>query len=437
MFDKHFIGQNAAGITAAPQFAPISKVVLLVDDERSYVAGDNTGREMELTCPYGSQDMANDLLTRLQGYAYRPMTAQDALLDPAAELGDGVTVGGIYTVLAEMDTMFDMHCAADIAAPGEDEVDSEYKYQTPEKRFERQLAATRSLITKTAEEVGLKVEGLEGQYTALSVTLNDVTVTDDEGTTRIKGSSIETDTLYVQAAHITGKLKASQINATNLEVDAANITGTLVAQELIGETVVLRDQNEEPAGSLTIGDSSSADYRVELRSGGALYLGADNGAVWLEAEESALGVSSSGITAVGDLLPESDKTYDLGAGGLSWDNVYAVTCKATSSDANKKNSIEDLPDKYVAMFDLLRPVRFKYNSGTSGRYHAGYIAQEVKTAMDAVNLDASEFGGWIMDKDRDGNEIYMLRYGEFDAIRDAKIKQLEARVARLEAGYGI
>ena len=489
MFDKHFIGQNAAGITAAPQFAPISKVVLLVDDERSYVAGNNTGREMELTCPYGSQAMANDLLTRLQGYAYRPMTAQDALLDPAAELGDGVTVGGVYTILAEMDTLFDMHCAADIAAPGEDEVDSEYKYQSPEKRLERQLATTRSLITKTAEEIGLKVEGLEGRYTALSVTLDGVTVTDEEGTTRIKGSSVETSTLKVTEANISGTLSASKVNLTgaitwgDLGTDVKNeindayamaedaeaaaadaadtvdgwrynggtyidgsmvMAGTVIAGSLIGGEVGLLTAAERQAGGIEITGSSSSSYAIELYSNAALRLAAygSYAAAYLEAGGSAaLGISVVGslgyLVSVNRSLIPADSNLYCGMASYKWEAVYAETETIQTSDANRKTDIEALPEKYLTMFDLLTPKRARMKNGTSGRYHPCYIAQDVKAAMDAAGVDSLEFGGWVRDYDEDGNEIYMLRYGEFDAIRDAKIKQLDARLTRLEAAYGI
>ena len=225
MYNKIHIGQNAAEVLKAPSFKPISKVAVLVDDKNEYVSGDDTGRTLEVTCPYGSQGMADNLLTQLKGYVYRPMTAQDALLDPAAEIGDGVTVGGVYTILAQIDTMFDMHCAADIAAPGEEELETEYVYQTPEKRLERQLAQTRSLITKTAEEIGLKVEGVDGRVTSLSLdldgvsaevrgledefvalalTMDGVTITDSSGTTRIRGSSIDVSTLNVHDINFSG-----------------------------------------------------------------------------------------------------------------------------------------------------------------------------------------------------------------------------------------
>ena len=82
----------------------------------------------------------------------------------------------------------------------------------------------------------------------------------------------------------------------------------------------------------------------------------------------------------------------------------------------------------------LIPSRYKINSGTSGRYHVGFIAQEVEEAMNSAGIDAQEFGGFVKDKAEDGSDIYMLRYEEFIGILTAKIKQLEARLSALEGG---
>ena len=65
------------------------------------------------------------------------------------------------------------------------------------------------------DEISLELQGVASQYTKLAVTLEGVTVTDETtGITRIKGGSIETDTLYVNAANILGTLSAGQINMT-------------------------------------------------------------------------------------------------------------------------------------------------------------------------------------------------------------------------------
>ena len=128
-----------------------------------------------------------------------------------------------------------------------------------------------------------------------------------------------------------------------------------------------------------------------------------------------------------------NKNLDLGYSSKKWKDIYAINSTIITSDRNEKHSIEDLPEKYVSLIDLIKPKRFKLNSGTSDRYHIGYIAQEVEEAMLEVGIDGREFGGFVKNVDAEGNDIYMLRYGEFDAIYLAKIRQLDSRIASLEA----
>ena len=106
----------------------ISRVNLNVDSDTYYTSGDDTGRTLEVTCPWGTQAMADSILAAVKDYDYTPYTATDALLDPATEIGDAVTVGGIYSVLANLDTVFDRACAPSISAPESDEIDDEYPY---------------------------------------------------------------------------------------------------------------------------------------------------------------------------------------------------------------------------------------------------------------------------------------------------------------------
>lgn len=111
--------------------------------------------------------------------------------------------------------------------------------------------------------------------------------------------------------------------------------------------------------------------------------------------------------------------------------VYlASSGAAVTSDERKKNSIEALPEAYEVMLDKLTPVRYKYNDGTSGRYHAGFRAQEVKEALEAAGLTTQDFGGFV-DLNGDGTELGLI-YAEFIAILLQKIKRQERRIAALE-----
>ena len=176
MSDKVFLGTRMAQLDTSPSLAPVSKVILAVDSENAYIAGDDTGRTIEVTCPYGTQAMANNILAALSAYTYTPAMAQDAILDPAAEIGDGLTMGGVYTVLAQSTLTFDGLMTSDAGAPGQAEQESEYKYQSPViADINWQLAETRSLISKTSEEILLKVENeLEGLSSSFSVQLQQI-----------------------------------------------------------------------------------------------------------------------------------------------------------------------------------------------------------------------------------------------------------------------
>ena len=207
MSEKYYVGKDVTSFSDKGKYKPISRVTLLVDDENSLTAGDDTGMEVIASCPHATQPMVNALLQTMKGYQYQAYEAGAANIDPAAELGDGVTGGGIYSPLSKLSD--DGRGYAGISSPGEAEMEDEYPsegYITQE--FNRKIAETRSAITKTSEEIMLKVEGIDGKYTELKTTVDGVTITDQSGTTKIKGSSIET------ASIATNAISADQVNLT-------------------------------------------------------------------------------------------------------------------------------------------------------------------------------------------------------------------------------
>lgn len=218
--DKTYLGRRLAKFSPGIASKPISKVELLNDTgDVVGVSGSDTGRTLTALQPDGTNAMAAAILAKVSGYKHIGYEGSKALLDPAVELGDAVTVDGHYVPLIALDMTFDPLLAPDISAPDADELDDEYPYKSPTQRqIERNFAKARSLITKTSEEIMLKVEGIDGKYTEVKTTLNGLTVTDASGTTKINGSSIKTDNLYVAAANITGTLTADQIQTGSIRV---------------------------------------------------------------------------------------------------------------------------------------------------------------------------------------------------------------------------
>ena len=315
MSDKYYVGGDITSFSDNGKYKPISRVTLLVDDENSLTAGDDTGMEIVASCPHATQPMVNALLQTMKGYQYQAYEAGAANIDPAAELGDGVTVGGIYSPLSKLSD--DGRGYAGISSPGEAEMEDEYPaegYITQE--FNRKIAETRSTITKTSEAIMLKVEGIDGKYTEVKTTLDGLTVTDESGTTKINGSSIKTDNLYVDAANINGTLTADQIQTGSIRVgdlkDGANYATktyvdnnaglsqsevdsridtyidetSITAEKLRGRTVELLASSNQAIGSIELAYSTTGygiaintTYGgIQLNSGGKIYLSAYDGA---------------------------------------------------------------------------------------------------------------------------------------------------------------
>jgi phage minor structural protein len=104
--------------------------------------------------------------------------------------------------------------------------------------------------------------------------------------------------------------------------------------------------------------------------------------------------------------------------------------EVVTSDRRNKHSIEELPDAYVEALDKMTPVRFKYNEGTSDRYHVGFIAQDVEAALTEAGLCGKDFGGFV-DLNGDG-ETLGLAYDEFIGLLFQKIRKLEKKIKAIE-----
>ena len=205
MSDKYYVGGDITSFSDNGKYKPISRVTLLVDDENSLTAGDDTGMEVIASCPHATQPMVNALLQTMKGYQYQAYEAGAANIDPAAELGDGVTVGGIYSPLSKLSD--DGRGYAGISSPGEAEMEDEYPaegYITQE--FNRKIAETRTTITKTSEEINLKVKGIDGRVSDITQTVDGISLSVTSASSP-DGQTTATITLKVGPNNYTGYIK--------------------------------------------------------------------------------------------------------------------------------------------------------------------------------------------------------------------------------------
>lgn len=286
--DKTFVGLDITGFENTGKYRPVSRVTLLVDDENVYTAGDDTGLELTASCPHATQEMANALLAQLQGYQYQSFTADAANLDPAAELGDGVTVNGIYSIISQLDD--DGRGFPDISSPGEVALEEEYPAAGPmTQEFNRQIAETRSQITKTAEEIRLEVENeLEGLSASFSVQLDSIT-------SQITGLDGQVSTIQQTVSSITSQITGLDGQVSQIEQYVDSITLS-VTNGSDSSTIQLK------AGSTTISSANITFNGMvtfnDLSTGGSSVI---NGANITTGMISADRINLTGAITWGDL----------------------------------------------------------------------------------------------------------------------------------------
>lgn len=297
MNGKVFVGQKALSLTEYEKTAPISGVILWVDDENCYEAGDETGTVIEQDCPYATQQMANNLLATLQGYSYQGLEANGAKVSPIAELGDGITVNGLYTQLAYQNIRFSTGEVMDVAAPGSDETLHEYKTEgETTKWFSHQIAETRSLISKTSEEILLKVEneleglsssfsvqlqqiqsqvtGLNGQVSSITQKVDNITLSVSNGSTSssislsVGGVTVSSQTIQMNGlvtftglANGTTTIDGACIKTGTIEAERLNLTGAITFSDLDTNTRGVINSASNNA-STALSTAASVDMKV-------------------------------------------------------------------------------------------------------------------------------------------------------------------------------
>lgn len=405
----------------------VTRVNLNVDDDNYYTAGNDTGQTIEVTCPWGTQAMADSILASIQGYQYKPYTAIDALLDPAAEIGDAVTVGGIYSVIANVDTVFDRACAPSISAPESDEIDDEYPYESRERKdINRQLAQTRAAITKTADEIMLTVEGLDNEISLIDQKVDSITlsVSNGESSSQIRlmvnGISVSSQTI-----RFTGDVVFESDLSSGYTLISGDCirTGQISANyiHLGGQMDVYQTASGNVFGGyigymsgMTASGSSTAGIAIASSNEAAVVICTTNGA-------------RMGYDGVSTVVCTSNQVSIRG------DSVFINGMEQTSSDGRIKTEKQYDVDDYLNVFDKLKPCTFVYEGHT--RRHMGLIAQEVQETVAKEGIDEKNFAAicTIPESEDFPDGLYTLRYGEIQIMTIAKVQQLNRRLSELEA----
>ena len=224
-----YLGNSVKTLDASPEFQPVSQIILIVDENTTYTAGNTTGRTLTAECPWGTQAMANAMLARLNGYIYRPYDATDALLNPAMELGDAVNVGDdIFGGIYKRGINFNGLLTAEISAPQDEELDHEYPWASPEQRqIDRNYKVVNDLIEANYSELSIQASQISASVTQVS---NDVTALDNSKLNAKQTSNTMSWSLDANGFYINNAKTANSSNFKfKVDSSGASVNGTIVA----------------------------------------------------------------------------------------------------------------------------------------------------------------------------------------------------------------
>jgi hypothetical protein len=303
-----------------------------------------------------------------------------------------------------------------------------------------------SQITQLSNSINLKVS-VGDVSSQLSVESGQITINSNRlvvNSTNFK--------LYANGdAEFSGKVKGAEISSSRMYStgDYGGVTiekGHVACGELSGAYCWV-DQ-----GAISISDQSHS--RTTLISGGQISLNAPNAYLLINGVQpsmpghthSVLQDGSYQLNWAGSACLFAWSGQNLGQSSYRWGTVYLSSAPSVSSDRNLKHDIEDLPRVYKELILRLKPMRFKYNDGDSGRYHLGFISQDVEEVLQELGMDSQEFAGFIKSPiyeimDENGvydtsstitGYIYMLRYEEFIAPAIAVIQEQSTKILDFE-----
>lgn len=463
MNEKHFIGTSVSSFERYDDIGPISGIALVVDEENEYQAGDQTGYVLEIECPYGTQSMANNILASVQGKTYKGFRATGAALPPLAELGDAVTVNGVYSMLAYRNVKFGSGHRSEIAAPGENELEHEYPYLSPtSQKINRKLAAISTQITKTAEAIELKVQATDNRVSALSLTIDQFETRIQNAENQVSSISQKVDSIKLSVSNETvsstiklmagsAVISSQEIKMTGLvtftdlstegktTIHGGNIeTETLRVNNLYGSYVYLNTQDDSVAGVISISGSDTSDFAVDMSSYGAMRMTAESGAVYLASYTSKvyssyvqIGNFEVSIGPSGAILrPGADSAVDLGASRYYWNNIYCRTSSIDLSDRNCKKNINYDMDRYSELFDRIKPCSYMFEDGE--RTHWGMISQEFEQSIHECGFTNMDIAAFCRDEMPDGSYRYAIRYAEFIPLLVWEVQKLKEKIRKLE-----
>ena len=214
---KTTVGRELMTLDVSPQFTAYSGVEIIVDDDTSYFAGNRSGRVLTIHNEWGTQAQASAILNSLQtrGFQYQPYKATGVMLNPAAVIGDGISMSDVYSGIYKVSRKYSHLASSDLEAPEDEEIDHEFPYEPKQDRvYSREIAEAKSQISITASQIQSEVSRATAAEGALS---SRITQTNNSITAEVTRATAAEGTLSSRITQTSNSITAEVSRATNAE----------------------------------------------------------------------------------------------------------------------------------------------------------------------------------------------------------------------------
>lgn len=280
-----------------------------------------------------------------------------------------------------------------------------------------------SEFTVTTDAITARVGSVEKEVDVVKEDVASLEITSTQIQTRVSHVEDDVETAYSEATQAADKISLVVSSGTN----SSNLVLNPTFLSIVTDKVLISDEISGVTAQIDV-----SRYGVSLApSAGTVYLGAAGASVYCRnILETNYFYAYTQIRSGGNCVVDGQlAAYS----GVFESYVEAETVKQTS-DERLKTNIEAIDEAVGCDLILgLAPVQYSYTSDTTGKRRFGFIAQQVRAALEATGY--TEENGLISETQRMIGEEAMLGLSYTDLIAPlvVLVQNQEKRIKALEA----
>ena len=344
------INLSTQSLDNSPALNPVTGVHLETEMGTVMESGDSSGYMVKSICDVSSTTGVPELcLSKIEDYVFRPFAANVAYLDPRADIGDSVKIGGTIYQIMSIDWNIGKTPTANISAPFDQEIDHEYTIPNKDTKTYRKAM---SLVDEKMDDYVPWDEfatAIEQNEQAVVIAASHTYVTQNE--------------YNAQIAEIQSQLDGSIQTWSGNEVPTLNNapaedwTTPTQRAEHVGDTYFVNSDAGIPeAGNYYRFEVNNGVYSWQLLTDSALTEALAQAAAALAAAEDAQDTASASLTeaqAKGRIfVVQPTPPYDVGDLWFNDTNSVIKVCMTARESGNYVASDWVKRDKYIDEIDL-------------------------------------------------------------------------------------